>query len=165
MPVIGGPLLAKNFVKYTERFLKEVNVDMTKVSSLIEGAVKVNAGVSDHSSKDLADLGHPYAKRSPNPPHNPEWLVHKQSGALLRAVYKGTNPASINSGTLTASAFCGVDEFMVPYARYLVFGTSKMIPRNFLRGSLNDVAYDAKEILRRSLNGVTVSFDGERTKL
>ena len=175
MPVNGGDVVAKNIAKFGDGFLRQVDKDMENVRALLDKTVDKNISLSDHSQSDLAALGHPYARRAPQEIHSPGYQVHEQSGELRRGKYSGTDKASsagvdfqsrtsFARGQIGARAFVGINE-AIQHAFYVVYGTSKMVPRDFLIGSLNEAKEKAFDILRRSLNGFTINFNGERVKL
>ena len=165
MAIQGADLVAKNIVKFGDRFLHEVNKDMEKARSVLDKAIDKNISLSDHSQADLAALGHPYAKRAPQAIHSPGYQVHEQSGQMRAGKYSGTDPANIGFlGNLTARAYVGIKED-VRHAFFVVYGTSKMVPRDFLIGSLGEVREQIWQLLKRSLGQAVVSFNGETTKL
>jgi len=162
--VIGHATLAKNIVKFTDGFLREVNIDMKKSEIILTKRIKKNISNTAFSLKDLAKMGHPYSVSNPKSVHKPDYTVHKQSGNMVDNIVSGTEGASVKSGGLVASAFAGIND-SVEYAKYVIYGTSKMVPRDFLTGSLNEEKSNLKEILRRSLHAVTVNFHGKKVKL
>ena len=162
--VIGTETLAKNIALYTERFLQEVNVDMEKSELILKSKIKENISNTDYTLADLRRMGHPYARKNPNPPHTPEYIVHRQSGKMLQGLKSGTVKANVTSGKLEAEAFAGIDD-SVDHAKYVVFGTSKMIPRDFLRGSLGEVSEKILSTLKNSLRSATINFNGKKVKL
>jgi len=159
----SAKVVAQNIVRFTKGFLREVNKDMEKVRKLLDDRVEANISLSDHSLKQLADMGHPYATRSPQHIHDPEYQVHSQSGVMLAGKFSGTERVSIRSGKLVASAFVGIEG--VAHAVHVIFGTSRMIPRDFLDGSLQEEAGEARKLLGRSLKNVVVNFNGKKVKL
>jgi hypothetical protein len=161
MPVKGADIVSKNIIAFGGGFLKQVNQDMEQVRDVLDKAVDKNISLTDHSLKDLALLGHPYASRAPQRVHSPGYQVHIQSGRLKRGKYSGTHKASILGGQLTARAYVGIAD-SVEHALFVVYGTSKMIPRDFLIGSLGEVREKIWDILSRSLKNAVVSFQGER---
>ena len=119
--------------------------------------IQERAGVVDiHTPAVLEDMGHPYAKRDPRNPHFPPYIVHKQSGDLFRAIkrpkYKQTETTS------EARVEIDEEELVFDYARDVLFGSSVMIGRNFLSGSLEEikkeVISDAKESLKKTVQGL-----------
>jgi len=160
----GTSVVAKNIVAFGARFLGEVNDDMERVRAILDAAVTRNISLTDHSLADLAALGHPYSRRGGGAGlHDPNYQVHQQSGKLLRGKISGTESAEVVSGALSAAAWVGIQG--VDYAVHVVYGTSRMIPRDFLRGSLSEVRENAIEILRRSLKNAVVSFSGDQVRL
>ena len=95
--------------------------------------MKVNASLTEYSLRDLRRLGHPYAKRSLQNIHQPAWLVHTQTGDLLRAMgYE--KPRKVNPTRWEAEVY--IDTHKAPHALHVIFGTSTMAPRDFVRGTV-----------------------------
>lgn len=166
MPVEGAEIVAKNIVAFGKGFTKHVNKVMTVVSDGLYTKVRANASLTDHSLGDFAELDHPYAQRHGAeglPIHDPRWLVHTQSGTLLAAVGKRIQEASIDSGELTAAAICAIDESKAPHAMSVVFGTSKMVPRDFMTGSLNQYQPEADKYIRENLKDLEFTVSGRGT--
>lgn len=166
--VLGGDVVAKNIIAFGEKFLREVNKDMYRVRDLLSGQIRKNISLTDHSLQDLKELDHPYASRHGSEGariHEPYWQVHTQSGEMLSGLVDGVEDADIAfGGKLTAEAWAGIADF-VEHAKNVVFGTSRMIPRDFLNGSLQEIKGQIMETLSRSLKNTVVSFNGEKVKL
>lgn len=162
--VIGAETIASNILLYTKGFLREVNVDMVKIEKKLKSTIKTNISNTEHSLKDLAKMGHPYSRARPGKVHTPDYIVHRQTGEMLKGLKSGTKAAGLSSGKLKAEAFAGIAD-NVEHAKYVIFGTSKMVPRDFLRGSLNEIRKKVFQILKRSLNKTTISFKGKKVKL
>jgi len=73
----------------------------------------------------LARLGHPYATRSPDPPADPA-VINSHTGVFFRG-WKIRGPRK-SGGTLTTRL---VNDS--PVAKFLLAGTSRMIPRPILK--------------------------------
>ena len=161
MPVTGTKIVANNIIRYGGGFLKTVDQVMREIKFLLDRQVTKNLSRDDYSLQDLADLDHPFASRhggEGRKVYEPYWMVHKRSGKLLRSKKSGTVKASITSGTLEASAFVGLDPSRAPHAEYVVFGTSRMIPRPVLTGSRDQVSDEAFKLLRKVLRNLTINF-------
>jgi hypothetical protein len=161
MPVQGAEVVAENLTAFEQGFLRHVNTLMRSIATDLRARVDANSGLTDHTLQALAVLDHPYARRHGEqglPIHQPMYLVHRQSGALARATFHGTAEATVSGGTLSASAHAGVAEDRAPHAAYVVFGTSRMIPRDFLTASLTEVEPSAKERLTTQLRDLAFSF-------
>lgn len=161
MPIKGADLVSKNIIAFGGGFLKEVNRDMEEVRGILDNAVKKNITLTDHSMEDLSAMGHPYAARAPQQIHSPSYQVHIQSGELARGRYSGTHKATLFGGQLKARAYVGIAN-SVTHALFVIYGTSKMVPRDFLVGSLGEVKEQIWETLSRSLKNAVVNFNGER---
>lgn len=163
MPVRGQALVAQNIVAFGGRFLNTVNKTMEEVRVVLDEKVAENISRTDHTMKDLAKLGHPYARRygrEGKPIHDPFYKVHSQSGRLLSSKRSGTKKASINGGKLEAVAYVGLDEGAAPHALPIVYGTSKMIPRPVLEGSRQEVIGKCHDIIKTRLKDMTFRFKG-----
>lgn len=79
----------------------------------------------DHSLKELADMGHPYAKRDPQNPHDPPETVHVQDGALISGL-RATKPTGSSGGV---SAKVVNDD---PVDVWVQGGTRTMIARPYM---------------------------------
>ena len=131
-------------------------VGLNRAANRTKERLEQNVGLTDHTLKQLADLGHPYAKKTvneverfnrlagtnePTSIHNPWWLVHRQSGLLsrnIRIVHENKDEVAI-----------GVNP-SVPYLEDVIMGNSVMIGRNFPAFTLyelidEDVIYNTME--------------------
>lgn len=168
MPVTGQDLVIKNIQSFGGGFLKHVNRTMELTRVRLDHEVTQNMSLTDHSLADLAKLGHPYSAKwgsHGKAIHDPFWLVHTHSGKLLSSKESKTIEASIIEGKLSAAAYVKLDEQIAYYAIYLVWGTSKMIPRDFLHGSLDASKEDLFAIIKKNLKDAIVEFKGEETRL
>lgn len=88
-----------------------------------KGVLEQVALVDEHTLKELAKMGHPYAKRKPKDQPHPDEVVHQQSGALAKGfrVTRVKEEGGLSIGLSHTSAV--VD--------YLIFGTATMRPRRF----------------------------------
>jgi len=127
----------------------------------MDNQVAKNMSLGDHTLKELKVLGHPYAaKHGPRgiPIHDPYWQVHKRSGELVASKERGTTDANLMLGKLRAGAFVKLDESKAEHAKYIVFGTSKMIPRPLLIGSVNQIKNKAFKVIKNNLRDLTMRF-------
>lgn len=108
--------------------MSRLRSSLEQAGKVLEEGVRNHAQLMDHSLKKLAEMGHPYARRLPmdSGPH-PDQMIHIQSGLL----YKNVEKVVELSGNHALVAV-GIDERKVPYIGYLIYGTSKMRPRDFL---------------------------------
>ena len=146
----GTEVVIQRIGRTKEEFEKSLNRVLTSSVDLLSKGVKKNIGLTCHSLERLAEMGHPYAVRNPFNPHpgGPVYLVHKQSGNLISSMRSGVTHLP-GSGVYTG--YVGVDETEAPYARYVIMGTRKMVARNFLTGSLDEVR---DEIFNKFINGL-----------
>lgn len=162
MPVRGVDIVVKNLIKVGGGFSNQVNKTMEKVKVIFDQKVTENISLVDHSLKDLRDLKHPYSLRRWGPDglpiHTPNYQIHKQSGKLLSSKKAGVSKADIQAGVLQASAFVKLDPNVAKHAEYLVYGTSKMIPRSVLTGSRSEVLPEANKILKQDLKNLVIGF-------
>lgn len=166
MPVNGAEQVIENIVAFGGGFLKHVNKTMKVAGDTVELTVRKNVSLGDHSLKDLRRLDHPYAKRHGTDGlhlHDPNYQVHKQGGEMVSALFSKVEDAEIAGTTVTASAVVGFDEGRAPHAAYVLFGTSRMIPRDPLEGSLAEVKPNLQKFFRQELKNAVVGFQGRGT--
>jgi hypothetical protein len=158
MPVKGTEVVAKNIKAFGGGFLDHVNKSMKNVSKILDTQVTLNINLTDHSLQELRRMGHPYRIGGPGLHHPTPWKIHMQSGQLFMSKKSGIQEASISGGNLRTMAWAGVDENLAPHALYLIFGTSRMIPRDFLTPALNEAKEPALEYLKRNLKDFVFNF-------
>ena len=94
-------------------------------------AMQEAVSVRDHSLEQLADMGHPYARRGGAiKVHGGKPLVHTRSGQMLAALKvekKGKRAIRL-----------GFDTSVAPHANYVIQGTRVMLPRDVFRFVYND---------------------------
>ncbi len=95
----------------------------------------------DHDLKQLRKMGHPYALKSTKEIHDPPHQVHIQSGDLQNAIKMEV----LDDGRRIR---VGVDDSEAPHAAAVILGTSRMVSRDFVRGSYEEVLPELKEIAR-----------------
>ena len=162
MPVYGSELVAKNIRQYGGGFLRSVNSVMKKVEFMLDKQLEKNISRSDFTLQELADMDHPFARRHGSdkgtPVYSPYWMVHKRTGQLLQSKESGTLPAGVSGGNLKATAFVMLNPAIAKHALYVVYGTSKMIPRPVVTGSGEQVADKAFKLLKETLKKLTFAY-------
>lgn len=158
MPISGADIVAKNIIKYQQGFIKATNLVMRNIEGMLDQEITKNISLTDHSLQDLAKLRHPYGFGK-GELHDPNYQVHTQSGTLLSSKSSGTEDADINEGgTLKASAFVQLDPGIAPHAIFVVYGTSKMIPRPVMSASRDKLKPDILDFIQSNLKDLKVSF-------
>lgn len=157
MPITGQETVARNLIKWGGGFVKQVNKTMAGVAIILDNKITENMSLSDHSLPQLAKMGHPYSARRPQELHSPNFQVHRQSGNLLDSKQAGSGGASIEDGVLKATAFVMLDVGQAEYAPYVVYGTSKMIPRPVLGGSRDQVKSEVFDYMKSELKNLKVT--------
>ena len=164
MAVDGIELIAKNIIKYGQGFLNETNKTMRQVERILRKEVDKNISRDTYTLEDLKILDHPYATRHGargNEAYNkPYYQVHKRTGKFKSALSSGTVDAHLSGGQLTAAAFAKLDPGIDPKVNYIIFGTSKMIPRPVLNVSRDNVVGDCFKLIENNLRNFTFSFRG-----
>lgn len=133
----------KGLILRTKRGLPKA---LKEAADVLEEKISENAGLTDHSLQDLADLGHPYAKASPRNIHRPKFKVHSQEGDLQNAI--GQQRISKDK------ILVGVDSSKAPHVKHVILGTSKMVARDFITGSFKQIEQDLIEIIDKSVNNI-----------
>lgn len=110
----------------------------------LQGEALNMASLTCHSLDELAALGHPYSTAYPTDSfvHKDE-LVHIQSGDLFANIER---VVSVDDERVIVAV--GVHEARVPYIKYLIDGTWKMRPRDFLGHAFQKTRKDCVRILK-----------------
>jgi hypothetical protein len=159
MPITGQETVLKNITKVGGGFLKHTNSVMEKVRKRLDAQVSLNILLADHGPRELAKLDHPYAARHGGRGlaiHEPYWQVHAQTGRLVSSKGSGVVEATFSVGKVAAKAWVRIDEGVAPHALYVIYGTTKMIPRPFLIGSLEQVREELYSMIRNGLKGAVI---------
>jgi hypothetical protein len=117
---------------------------LRKAAEILVERMRENASLTDHTLADLKALGHPYSQRNSRDIHNPTFLVHRQSGELLDSI--GFNV--INQFRVQV----GADESIAPHVPHVIFGTSKMVGRDFVIGSFLEIQDQLLKILEEGIS-------------
>ncbi len=158
MPVKGTDLVIKNIRNFGGGFANHLNKTMEKARKMLDDEVAKNISLTCHSLEDLRKAGHPYAKSHlgwaknvGGLGHGHWWQVHTQSGEMLRSKSSGTIPARFGGGQFRATAYVAMSEDL-EYNAAVIYGTSKMIPRDFLHGSLGSIKGDIYKLIADNLS-------------
>ncbi len=116
-------------------FMRDVRAAMYTAcdqgAELLLAEMKTLTSRIDHDLKALRELGHPYGwgnGREPGNPH-PDWIVHMQDGELqggLKKLPPQVSGLKIESDLLSEAK----------HTWYLLLGTKKMRPRDFVSAAL-----------------------------
>jgi len=115
-------------------------------ANTLENKISENAGLTDHTLQDLAELGHPYSKATPKNIHRPKFKVHAQDGDLQNAI----GQKQVGKDKI----FVGVDTSKAPHAKHVILGTSKMVARDFITGSFKQIEEELRKIINKSVNKI-----------
>jgi len=139
--------MADIFDRLSKNVKKALEEGIQEAADILEDKIIDNASLTDHSLKDLEKLGHPYARTDPQRIHSPEYQVHIQDGDLVESIgQEKVKPGEIN---------VGVDDAKARHAKFVIQGTSKMVPRDFVTGSLNEVEDDMRAAIRKAVRKAT----------
>ncbi len=125
-------------------FSKKLKSKLEKAAEVLQEKMKENASLTDHTLKDLAAMGHPYSLSNPANPHDPPYLIHEQTGTLKDNIEITSSPQKFR-------VTVGVDEDKVHYIPYLIYGTSKMIARDFLSGSFKEALPEMIDVMEEKI--------------
>jgi len=129
----------------TLAYLSAVRASVDSAAKELLGKIKKNASAVCHNVRDFnrwlpafKSKWSPYARRwhgaPPSHPHpDKPWLVHRFSGQLAESIKYSYTP---QPGVMNITFY--PDESIAPHARYVIKGTDKMVPRDFIRGTIEE---------------------------
>lgn len=147
----GTEIIIQNIGMVKRRFDRAIKINVKKATEKVYKRTLKNCGLTCHSLERLAKMGHPYSVMNPNNPHSPVYLVHKQTGNLRNSIQRNTENFPNKS-----TGYISINEEQAHYASYVILGTSKMIPRDFLTGSLDEMRNQVFNIIRDGLKQVII---------
>ena len=109
-------------------------------------ACKTVLSADDHTLKALALLGHPYGFTNPAQIHDPDVIVHEQTGAYiaaLRAVPPVGKATEIIEGTIVNDS---------PLDRWIQEGTSKMRERPWMQYIVDTFGADFADLIEARIS-------------
>lgn len=115
------------------RVMREVRAAMYQAvdqsAKVLLEEMKLLTSRIDHSLKQLEEMGHPYRQgEAPGNPH-PDWIVHLQSGRLQAGLKR--LPPVVTTQSIMADLLSEA-----PYTWYLLLGTRRMRPRDFVSAAM-----------------------------
>ena len=122
------------------------------IADRLEERMKENASLTDHSLKDLRALGYPYAARRPRNPHTPPYQVHSQTGPSAGDLHNAIRTNIINQYRIQV----GVDETEAPYVKHVIYGTERMIARDFITGSFLELQKEFPQLWEQALKDIVI---------
>jgi len=109
--------------------MRNFNLTIKQLAQLAELLIREKFLISDeHSLAELEAMGHPYSRRAPQSIHRPPWKVHIQSGEL--AAHFKMKGAEYTDSQIRIKV--GFDASSPDHVFWVLFGTEKMVPRDFL---------------------------------
>jgi hypothetical protein len=136
-----------NLRAFKDSIIKAARKGLSNAATETERRLKDNVGLTDHTQEDLDNLGNPYGRRNPQQIHDPDWLVHSQTGQLKNSI----KVAKENDNTYAIGADPNItDKDGKRYLEDVIEGTRKLRARNFPHFTLqeleeNDIIYSIVE--------------------
>ncbi len=125
----------RNLGKVSDEELNRASKLALKAAGMdLRAALHKNVKLTDHSLEALAAMDHPYARRHGTIQIHSDrpYVVHKRSGAMAGSI---TGRLVRSGGVKNYSYRVGFDYGAVRHARFVVEGTTKMLPRNVVLGT------------------------------
>ena len=129
------------FDVFAEGIRKRTNKTVRQMANTLKKEVEKNVSIDDeHTPKELKRLGHPY--KTENLHDAP--LVHRVSHNL-------SDNIEIFKTNRKDELLVGVDPEKVPYVEAVLFGSEKMISRDFLSYSLLNINKKLRKIIKKGM--------------
>lgn len=140
-----------SFKAAKEQHLSEMRAAMTiaidDAADMLFAEMQELTALIDHSLDDLRRMGHPYRRRAPQGNPHSDWIVHNQNGDLVEglgrsAIMLRKNKIEVN---ITSRA---------KHTWYLLLGTSKMRPRDFVSAAMINREDEVERIIGNAFMAV-----------
>ncbi len=123
---------------------KRVKTLQKEIVDVARESIEEHISLTDHSLKDLAAMGHPY--RIGGPGLHGNVFIHEQTGNLKDSLKEKV----IETPTHKIHIFFFDTSISGAwYLPYIIFGTSSMVPRDFIRASFVDAQNKWREVLKK----------------
>jgi hypothetical protein len=110
---------------------------------------------TDHTLRELALMGHPYGFTHPQQIHDPDEIIHRQSGAYLGGL-RANPPVSV-TGTVLEGSITNDD----PKDRWLQMGSSKMRSRPWMQWIVDNHGEEFAALIEARINAAIAKFAKE----
>ena len=124
--------------EFKNKVVENTTAALRESALIVFGKIRTNADLTDHTLADLAELGHPYAKRNPQQLHDPNYQVHIQTGALYHSIRIDQE----NETTYVVGPHANPPD----YLDSVIFGTPLMVARDFVNESFNEVKDEINQV-------------------
>lgn len=149
--VRGLETVINNMNSLAPAVLSHLEMAVQEAGKELYATVNEHISLTCHTLADLASENHPYSVvYGEDSFDTPDDFVHIQSGKLFASVEL---IAEIDKDSAVIAV--GVSEAKVPYIGYLIDGTSKMRPRDFLGNAMKERRDDLLAIIKYGIvNGL-----------
>lgn len=144
------PYLKRVYGQELNRVIRNLS---TAADLLLEKFQDATSPSPNYSLAQLKAMGHPYGilptKRPRSPiPHAPEWLINRQTGQLNRdlAVF----PINVTPDAIWIQVGVKRGSKTEKYGPMVIFGTPKMVGRNFMMESVMDNLQTVRKLMLRT---------------
>ncbi len=98
-------------------------------ATVVYEEMRAETSLTDHSLAQLRKLGHPYRQGAAQGQPHPDWLVHMQEGTLQEGLTRSPVQETATSAQVEINS-------AAPHTWFLLLGTRRMRPRDFVSASL-----------------------------
>jgi hypothetical protein len=138
--------MADDLGRYTKKVRVRTTKTVNQMARMLKAEIKKNISKQDgHDYVWLKKNDHPYAKRSPRPPHKKPF-VHKQGGKWSANMSQHVQIFPVER---RGERMVGISEDDVPYVADVLYGTKRMIGRNFIAYSLINMNKKFRKMIRK----------------
>jgi hypothetical protein len=139
---------------HLSRMRSEIAFAIDEAADRLYAEMEELISMTDHSLDDLRRMGHPYRRRAPQGFPHSDWLVHNQEGDLVNGLKR--LPLSVRNNRIQVSITSSAR-----HTWYLLLGTSKMRPRDFVSAAMINREDEVERIIGRAF---MVALGGEPTR-
>lgn len=114
---------------------------------------------TDHTLRQLAEMGHPYGFTHPEVIHEPDELVHRQSGAYMDAL-RAVSPRGSGDSIIEGTIDMGDDPTIQDLDRWIQDGTTMMRARPWMAWIMQHYGDDFADLIEARITAAISSAHG-----
>lgn len=147
----GLDVVVSGLESFGPRVQEAAYVGVVQALKVAYEASKAMISADDHTQKELDAMGNPYGFTHPQVIHDPDEVVHRQSGDYVDAL-TATPPTGVFGSILEGRVDMSGDPEMQQLDRWIQEGTTLMRPRPWMEKIVELYGDDIANIVQQSID-------------